>query len=223
MSLRGNRFFVFIAFMFLSFITVTAQKQDDFKMEFGFHLGGSGRTSAQLLNRIQLEGGLNLRYKFDDRLALRAELIQAGVYSTYRDAETMELMKLTNPVLGFDICGEFNFFEFDTDPYKLNARRITPYIFAGIGILSYPYDGSYTVQPAIPLGVGFKIKLAPRLNMNIQYVHRLTFVDNMEGVPELNDTYKVKGSNFLNKDMLSVFSVGLTFDFWKRKGTCYCP
>jgi hypothetical protein len=86
--------------------------------------------------------------------------------------------------------------------------------------MNYLYEEQQSVSVSLPFGVGIKVKLGKRFNFNAQFSNRLLFNDNLEGLEIFNDPYGLNGSNFLNNDMLSTLTIGITFDFWRRKCDC---
>jgi hypothetical protein len=191
-------------------------------MELGAFGGGGAETSGVMYNNIRPVFGGMLRYKFDKRWALRLDGGAYNLYSSVTDAFTLQSKKYTNSLIVSDLVGEFNFLDYEDNPFNRKARRFTTYIFAGIGGTTYEFEGKREFQPLVPLGVGFKFKIAPRWNLNIQYIHHISFTDRLDGIYELSDINEVKGANVLNKDMLSAITIGVTFDFWRNRGHCFC-
>jgi hypothetical protein len=226
MLLKRNRICAFFIFIALFAGSTAAQKRDDFRAEIGVWGGAGARTSSEMFKKIRPAYGGVFRYKFSNRWALRVEGGVINLFSTYKPLNGTKNQNYTNPIIDLDLAGEFNFFDFEDNPFSRTSRIFTPYIFAGLGAVTHTYtDGSgqksRDFHPIIPVGLGFKFKLAPRWNLNVQYAHRLSFSDRLEGVYPLSDVNTVKGSNFLNKDMLSVLSVGVTFNFWRNTYKCY--
>ncbi|HAA10757.1 MAG TPA: hypothetical protein DCE41_03290 [Cytophagales bacterium] len=109
---------------------------------------------------------------------------------------------------------EYHFLDYK-DPKSL--VRWSPYFFTGVGA-SYLFGPTVGVdgteyspfQPNIPLGMGFKWQIAPRLSINIDLGARITFtdyLDNVSGQPvtdkdfqfgqwNINDYYYYTGFSF---------------------------
>ncbi|MDD4968756.1 MAG: DUF6089 family protein [Paludibacter sp.] len=193
-------------------IAVQLSAQDVYRAEIGINGGGSyylGEGNKTLSTNIQPAFSGFLRYRFDPRFAARIELTSATAAGT----------GFKNPVFATDLCGEFNFFDFEKNQYKRFSKTFTPYIFAGIGMMSYKSDSS-GIAPSIPFGVGMKVKLGDRFNLNLQWATRLLLADNLENIPSMNNPSRLNGTNILNNDLLSTFTVGISFDFWKKECDC---
>ena len=120
-----------------------------------------------------------------------------------------------NRVNAFDLAGEFNFFSYERKEYLPFSKTFTPFVFAGVGGVL-----GDSVGVSIPFGVGFKMMLGDRLNLNIMWSNRLMFNDNLEGKADFNDHAGLNGTNIFNNDMLSTLSVGITLNIWKKKCDC---
>ncbi|MDR1653185.1 MAG: porin family protein [Prevotellaceae bacterium] len=197
-------------------------QQSFYRMELGAFGGVGAETSKTMYKELRPAFGGIVRFKFDKRWSLRLTGGGYNLYSAVNDGVAQQSLQYTNTLIVSDLVGEFNFFDFEINEFNRKARRFSPYIFAGIGGTMYRFESQSDIEPLVAFGVGIKYKLAPRWNLNAQYVHHLSFTDRLEGVCELSDIYGVKGSNFLNKDMLSAITVGITFDFWLDAGHCYC-
>jgi hypothetical protein len=154
-----------------------------------------------------------LRYSFDTRLALKAELTGTTVGGVGQAFPS-------HPVLAADFTGEFNFFDLEKSEYKQFSKIFSPYIFAGLGLMSYKSIVSTRLNLSIPFGIGMKVKLGQRCNLNVQWTTRLLLADNLEGVKTLDNPGKLNGSNPFNNDLLSTLTVGISFDIWKKQCDC---
>jgi hypothetical protein len=80
----------------------------------------------------------------------------------------------------------------------------------------------------IPVGVGMKWRFAPRCHLQLAWQHQIYVLngDGLEGVYDikkphlLDDSYGMNGSNILNNDVLSTFTVGMVFEFAAEKKVC---
>ena len=75
---------------------------------------------------------------------------------------------------------EFNFFPYSEKYTYANARRFSPYIFAGLGVTLAPGDGNTFFGPNIPMGVGVKYKLKNRINLGFELSFRKLFGDGLD-------------------------------------------
>jgi hypothetical protein len=228
MNLRLIRFFIVCVFALFS-IHLSAQKfeKDEYRAEIGMNGGGSfyiGDANYFLFNNTRVAGSGFFRYRFNPRLALRTEL----TYATVGFEKTSGIKD--NTVFIGDICGEFNFFDLEQNPYKRYSKTFSPYVFTGISMLTDVYNGQLkTLLPELGLafGVGMKVKLNKHWNLNAQWSNSLLFADNLEGTSAinatndpLNNSNNLNGSNIFNNDLISTFTIGLSYNIWEKQCDC---
>lgn len=189
--------------------------KDEYLAEIGVTGGGAyylGDANNQQFKNTQLTYGAFFRYRINTRIALKAELNRAKII--------WDGNSTGNQVNALDACGEFNFFDLEQNPNKRLSRTFSPYIFAGIGVMNYLYIGNTTFKPSVPFGVGFKLKLADKWNLNAQWATRILMSDQMEGISSLNNANDLNGSNFTNNDILSTLTIGISYDIWQKQCDC---
>lgn len=193
-----------------------SEEKDEYKAELGicggasYYIGDATSIYFNLLNIRELSGGF-LRYRIDNRVAVRGELVLSGIAG---DGIS------DNGVLSGDIVGEYNFFELEKNPYKRFSKIFSPYIFAGAGLMSYYYDSKNLINPNLTMGIGMKLKLGNRWNLNLQWSNRLLLADNLEGIAQYNNKNGLNGLNIFNNDLLSSLTLGVSFDIWKKECNC---
>ena len=220
--MKSVTFFVLTLFLFVS---LSAIAQDEFHAEIGPVIGSSfyiGDAQSKYPENAEMTYGLLLRYRFNERLALKVEGNMTKASGAYFSSSSTFMRKFRNDLWVVDVCGEFNFFDYVYHSYKLTGRRYSPYILAGVGGMAYDSGPSFAINPSVSFGFGVKIKLANRLNMNVQYAGKLLIADDMEGISTLNNAAKLNGTNFLNNDLLSSLTVAVTLDFWRKAQDCKC-
>ena len=231
----------FIIVSMLIFFYLQASAQDEYRAEIGLAGGGAyylGDANKMPFRNTQLNYGGFLRYRFNNRIALRAEINNTKIKGNYTGKT-----KLTNndSIISFensniyaaDLCAEFNFFDLEQIKKTRLSKIFSPFIFAGVGLMNYPYSIRKIVEPysdsiqkkilepCISFGIGFKVKLAERWNLNAQWSNRLLlFSDQIEGITELANPNKLNGSNIFNNDMLSTLTIGVSYDIWKKQCDC---
>ena len=195
---------------------VNAQ-EDTYFAEIGVHGGSSyylGDANNVLFKNAQLSYGLIYRQKFNPRLAAHLSWNSTIVAGSGLIDDVN--IPFNNRVNAFDLAGEFNFFSYERKEYLPFSKTFTPFIFAGVGGAL----GDSVATMSLPFGVGFKMMLGDRLNLNIMWSNRLMFNDNLEGKADFNDHAGLNGTNIFNDDMLSTLSVGITLNIWKKKCDC---
>ncbi len=189
---------------------LSSNAQTDYLAEVGVNGGISyliDDKNSILFNEPAFDFGLIYRQNFNERLSAHIEWNSTGQH--YFNNLNTPTNKISLNMI--DMCGEFNFFDIVKKQYKPNSRSFSPYIFAGAG---FAFNQNVSGMN-IPFGVGFKYKTGSRINFNAKWAHRLMFNDLIEGVKsELN------GTNFMNNDVISTFTVGVSYDFWKRPCDC---
>jgi len=193
-------------------------QEDTYFAEIGVHGGSSyylGDANNVLFKNAQLSYGLIYRQKFNPRLAAHLSWNSATVAGK-GSIDNVNNISFNNRVNAFDLAGEFNFFSYERKEYLPFSKTFTPFIFAGVGGAL----GDSVATMSLPFGVGFKMMLGDRLNLNIMWSNRLMFNDNLEGKADFNDHAGLNGTNIFNNDMLSTLSVGITLNIWKKKCDC---
>lgn len=192
-------------------------QEDTYFAEIGVHGGSSyylGDANNVLFKNAQLSYGLIYRQKFNPRLAAHLSWNSTAVAG--KGIVDNVNIPFNNRVNAFDLAGEFNFFSYERKEYLPFSKTFTPFIFAGVGGAL----GDSVATMSLPFGVGFKMMLGDRLNLNIMWSNRLMFNDNLEGKADFNDHAGLNGTNIFNNDMLSTLSVGITLNIWKKKCDC---
>jgi hypothetical protein len=216
MIMKLIRFF-FVCIFGLSTIFASAQAfdRDVYRAEIGIIGGGSfyiGDANSLLFNNMQIAYGGFFRYNLNPRFAFKAELISTTVSGPGFNP---------NNIFAGDITAEFNFFDLENSPYKRFSKTYSPYIFAGMGLFTDMYVKQFENFPnfiSLPFGVGMKVKLGKRWNLNAQWSNRLSLLsDNMED--NLNFA-EPTNSNIFNNDLLSTVTIGVSYDIWKKKCDC---
>ena len=204
--MHNSKFIIFISGC-LFLLVSTVRSQSEYLAELGVNGGISyllDDKNSVPFNNTFLELGLIYRHNFNERLS--AHLAWNNTRNIYFNPLDTIMLNI------IDLCGEFNFFDLIKRQYKPRSTNFSPYIFAGAGFAF----NQQTSGVNIPFGVGIKYKLGSRFNLNAQWAHRLMLnTDKLEGIESA-----LNGSNFMNKDLISTFTIGLSYDFWKRPCDC---
>ena len=118
---------------------------------------------------------------------------------------------------------EFNFFPYSDKFAYAGAKRITPYVFLGLGI-TYGTGNEAFFGPNIPLGVGVKYKIKNRINLGCEISFRKLFGDKFDVTNGdnaiLDNPYQISGSILKNIDWYSFLLLSVTWDFGPRNRPC---
>ena len=116
---------------------------------------------------------------------------------------------------------EYNFWPYGTGQEYRGAKRLTPYIYIGMGATIVKADTADKTEVAfnLPLGGGVKYKMADRLNLGVEWTIHFTTSDMLDGV---KDPYGITSSGlFKNTDCYSQLRVSVTYDLWAKCKTCH--
>lgn len=171
---------------------------------YSYIIGDSGFDSYVV-------AGIHVRYKFDQRWSLRAQ-VQQHVYPAKSEWGNI------------DISAEYNFFRYGIDEYDLRVKAVSPFIAIGVGITSTlkelktdPVSGLKRVY--VPIGIGVKWKFADKWQLQATWQHQVYLTrDDLDKMG-----WDGAITNIMNNDVLSTFTVGLSIDFFrlKHKSTYY--
>lgn len=223
------KFIFFITIIGLSQTTVFAQ---EYKYEIGgmagtsFYMGDANKT--KLYQKPGLSAGAVFRYNRNFRWAYKFNLAMGSVSGDTKNSGNVfphnehASFKRTFYDVGGQI--EYNFFNYsDKYPY-LGTKKISPYVFTGIGLTLASGD-NFFAGLNLPLGVGVKYKLRDRLNIGFEFSVRKLFGDdfdkpNNDNNLSLEDPYHIKSSFLKNKDWYCLTMISITWDFGLRTRSC---
>lgn len=225
---------VFILFLFIcSLLTpVVLNAQDDYKFEIGgmagtsFYMGDANKT--KLYQSPGFSAGAIFRYNIDLRWSVKNNFVIGRVSGDTKNSgnkfpfdEQVSFSRMFYE-LGSQI--EFNFFNYSDKFGYLGAKRISPYIFTGVG-MTFASGEKKFFDVNIPIGIGVKYKVRDRLNLGFEFSFRKLFSDSFDvtkrgGQLNLDSPYKIKGSFFKNNDWYSLTMISVTWDFGRRVCPC---
>ena len=178
--------------LFLSFSTIFPSVAQ--LAEVGFSLGGFNYTGDLIRSYRPLTtrpaGSIFFRQNLSEPLSVRFGLTGGGVYGT--DDEPIDPFAAQR-MADFNIflveassLLEYHFFDYKSEKSLINW---SPYLVGGLGIFTFfgeaEKNGSYSkVQPSIPIGLGFKYLVSPRIILGVEYVARKTFFDYLDNISE---------------------------------------
>ena len=92
-------------------------------------------------------------------------------------------------------------------------QKILDYIQFGLGGLV----ANSTFSLCVPIGFGIKYKVAPRLNIGLDWTVRLSMTDRIDGI---EDPFRIKSGFMKNKDAYCWTMIYLSYDFMPRLRKC---
>ncbi len=208
-------------------LSAAAQDEPEYRMEFGAGAGMAayeGDFNGNILKGMQPMGGIVTKYKMNPRMAWAGELSYVQLKGNANSANTWYPLpdsltgKFASHVVSIEGKYEYNFWPFGTGREYRGARPLTPFIAMGLGFAVAGGDGS-AVALQMPVGLGVKYKLRPRLNLTAQWLMHFTGTDKLDGH---HDPYGIKSSGiFKNTDCFSTLQLQITYEFWERCKTCH--
>lgn len=231
------------AILCLLALTATAQDDDlEYKADFGAGLGTCfymGDANSVPFAHMSIMTGLTARRILNQRMAVKANLAYGNVRGnsdgcfipTDANSQTPEggiptSVSFSRSVLDLGAQFEMNFWGFGMGKSYKGDKRCTPYILAGLG-MTLAVGGGASASPAlnIPVGLGVKYKVKPRMNIGAEWTFRFTTTDKLDvsgKMSQLNMPYGINspGFSFKNKDCYSFLMFFITYDMCPKLRKC---
>ena len=207
---------------------MSAQDDPQYRMEIGAGVGMvsyEGDFNGNVLKNMQPMFSALWRYNFDPYKDLRLCATYGKLKGSSKDVDTYypdyatEEYSFNRNLLDVSLVFEYNFWPYGTGRDYPGSKRLTPYIYGGIGATSASGGGSKSVFTAnVPIGLGVKYKLNERMNLGLDWGIHFSLSDELDGV---KDPYQVKSSGmFKNTDCYSMLQLTLTYSFKAKCRTC---
>ncbi|MDE6359027.1 MAG: porin family protein [Duncaniella sp.] len=217
-----------IAFAGLRATAQATAQPEEYKFDLGAGIGVSGymgdANESKLFSHPGVGGNISLRYLINTRFAIRGLINMASLSGSTADMEnvlpTTEPIDFKASVYDLQARGEFNFFNYGIGETYKRLTRITPYMALGLGISMTGVSGDTSVAMTLPMAVGVKYKVKPRLNLSLEFSMTKVFGDKVDG-PELSDPYLIKSSFIKNTDWYSMLTFSVSYEFGRRCVACH--
>ena len=210
-------------------LTATAQTDDQYRMEIGVGAGMvayEGDYNGNIPSGMHPAATVMLRRIFNPYMGLRLAATYGKLKGSDRGLKTYipgtdgdTSYEFNNTLADLSLTYEYNFWPYGTGHDYRGAKRLTPFIFAGLGATYVTGGGNNVFTANLPLGLGVKYKLAPRLNLGVEWAMHFSLSDKLDGTV---DPYGIKSSGlFKNTDCYSALQVSLTYSFMAKCRTCH--
>lgn len=213
--------------MLCATLTASAQQDDEYLMEIG---GGVGMVSYQgdfngkITSGMQPAGAIVWRRLLNPYMGFRVTGMMGKLkgdatrVETYYPDETTRAYSFDRSLTDVSVTYEYNFWPYGTGRDYRGAKRLTPFVFGGIGA-TYVSGGEKKVFTAnVPIGLGIKYKLKERLNVGLEWSMHFSLSDELDGIA---DPYGIKSSGaFKNTDCYSGLMLTLTYSFKSKCRNC---
>ncbi|MEN8815847.1 MAG: DUF6089 family protein [Nonlabens sp.] len=223
---------LFIFIIFFSFAFAKAQTY-----EVGLFAGTSnviGDVGSTQYIQIS-DGAIGAMFKWNrsSRHSFRASIISANMIGDDNDSDDISRdlrgLKYNYSLLEASVGIEYTFWDWELYSGK---PQLVPYLYTGLTAFQYSsfalnntneleeYDKSIDI--AIPIVLGVKTNITPKLILAAEIGARYTFTDNLDGSnPDGDmDFDSLKFGNINNNDWYVFSGVTLTYTFGRKP--CYC-
>ena len=149
-----------------------AQDDSEYRLEVGVGagmMGYLGDFNGNLTKDLQPAVSLMGRYVFNPYMALRLNVARGTMKGASADVETYypdyadQVYTFKNSLYDASVLYELNFWPYGTGRDYRGAKRLTPFVFAGLGMTyaDVKTDGAKKGKVAfnLPLGLGLKYKI----------------------------------------------------------------
>ena len=228
-----------------AFLWATAYAQDGELLEYQQEIGGGvgissyiGDAGGSFLKHPGLMGTAIWRRNLNARMVVKTNLDMGhvsgdteGIYiptdplsETAEGGEASTIIHFSRNFVEAGAQFELNFLGYGMGAAYKGLSRWTPYLLAGMGFtLAFGGGGQTAGGLNIPVGVGFRYKLRPRLNIGFEWTVNFTSMDKLDDADystHLIDPYGVKSSGLKNKDCYTKAFVFLTYDIAPKYRKC---
>ena len=174
--------------------------------EIGVFIGGSNYIGdvgkSTYVSPSNIAGSLLYKYNLNPKIALRSTFsylpIQGDDAKSTNEIRVNRNFNFKNTILELAVGIEYNFFDYDMTS---SDQTFTPYILVELAGINYDTvaseitTGQYNLKSktsyAIPIGLGFKTKLADNIGFAFETKIRYTFEDDLDYT-----TSKIASLNF---------------------------
>ena len=213
--------------MLAAMLNMNAQTDDEYLMEIGGgvgFLGYLGDYNNVLTRDLQPMATLLVRRNLNPYMGLRLAASFGKLKGDERDVKTVYPSTGVTPysfsrtLTDVSLTYEYNFWPYGTGHDYYGAKRLTPFVFLGLGGTYAVGDGSSVFTANVPIGLGLKYKVGQRINVGVEWAIHFSMSDKLDG---RKDPYGITSSGmFKNTDCYSVLQLTLSYSFMPKCTTC---
>lgn len=206
---------------------IHAQDDPEYRLEVGAGVGATGYLgdfNSNLTKDLQAGVSVMGRYNFNPWMALRLNVGYGKLKGSSEDVDTYypdyvdSPYDFNNKLYDMSLTYEYNFWPYGTGWDYRGAKRITPFVFGGLGLAVADTPEKSRAAMTLPIGVGVKCKIGDRVNLGVEWAMNFSTSDWLDGV---KDPYKIGSSGmFKNTDCFSRLQVSLTYSFSPKCVNC---
>lgn len=204
-----------------------AQDENEYKMEIGVGAGlvsYQGDFNGSITKNMQAATSIVLRRVFNPYMGLKLDMTFGKLKGSSDNVDTWypdineQPVNFSNTLTDVSLTYEYNFWPYGTGRDYRGAKRLTPFIFLGLGATYVKTDDGSVFTGNIPIGAGVKYKIGPRLNLGLEWAMHFSMSDRLDGIED--PTYVKSSGLFKNKDSYSMLRLTLTYSFMAKCKTC---
>lgn len=206
-----------------------AQDETEYRMEIGVGAGVvsyEGDFNGSIVGNMQPAGAIVARYVFNPYMGLKLSAGYGKLKGSSADVETYlpdyaeaeTPYEFSHTLWDASLVYEYNFWPYGTGRDYRGSKRLTPFVFAGLGATMVTGGEKNVFTANVPLGLGLKYKIGERLNLGVEWAMHFSLSDKLDGV---EDPYGVKSTGiFKNTDCYSALMLSLTYSFSPKCANC---
>lgn len=212
----------------LSAYSLKAQDEPEYRMEIGAGagmMGYLGDFNGSLTKDLQPMASVVARYNFNPYMGLKLNGAFGKLKGSSADVKTYypdyqdQPYEFNNSLVDVSLTYELNFLPYGTGHDYFGAKRLTPFVFGGIGATYASGNGNNAFTANVPIGLGLKYKAGKRLNVGLEWAIHFSLSDKLDGA---KDPYYVNSSGaFKNTDCYSALQLTVTYSFLAKCRTCH--
>lgn len=213
--------------MLCATLTASAQQDDEYLMEIGGGVGMvayQGDFNGKITSGMQPAGAIVWRRLLNPYMGFRVTGMMGKLkgdatrVETYYPDETTRAYSFDRSLTDVSVTYEYNFWPYGTGRDYRGAKRLTPFVFGGIGATYVSGREKKVFTANVLIGLGIKYKLKERLNVGLEWSMHFSLSDELDGMA---DPYGIKSSGaFKNTDCYSGLMLTLTYSFKSKCRTC---
>lgn len=218
---------ILCSLLLLGAIAARAQSDPEYRMEIGGGVGMMGYLgdfNGSLTKDLQVMGTAMARYNFNPYMGLKLNASYGKLKGSSKDAKTYypdyqeQAYDFSNSLVDVCLTYEYNFWPYGTGRDYRGAKRLTPFVFGGVGATYADTPDKGRMAFNVPIGLGVKYKIGERLNLGLEWAVHFSTSDWLDGV---KDPYYVESSGmFKNTDCYSALQLTVTYSFWAKCVNC---
>lgn len=195
-------------------------------IDFGAGMGMSSYfgdiNQEKLFYNSQMSFDGFMRYNFNNRYAIRANVLSAKLKANDRDFKNpyQENRRkfFIRSIFEIGVVGEVNFFPYQ-NPTEWGVSNGTIYALLGVAhAMSYTARKENNGASSIMFGVGYKRALKRRWAIEAEWAFRKLLKDDLD---EISDPIKSgKTSSLFNNDWYYVLGIRISYNLWQQSGKC---